>query len=227
MTSTILDPILAHPPFRAAVVKSSENLCFTGVYGSMVAGLMAVIDQHHTNTGILVICESLQQAEILQKDLRVFAKERLLHFPAWEVLPEEEMEPHSDLIAARMSCLHQLVEQDGRALVVTSRQAIAHPTIEPELLYDHLIEMKVGQRRDMQEFLKELVAAGYQRMDVVADKGEFSVRGGIVDVYGIGQDDPFRIEFWDDEVESLRCFDVVSQKSVQRLDEIHLYPLNC
>ncbi|WP_372637041.1 transcription-repair coupling factor [Alcanivorax jadensis] len=144
-------------------------------------------------------------------------------FPDWETLPYDLFSPHQDIISDRIRVLHQLPNSHKGILVVpvnTLMQRLAPPLH----ITGNSFLLKVGDTFDMEATRQRLVTCGYRQRDNVYEHGEFAVRGAIMDIYPMGADQPFRIELFDDEIESLRLFDAESQRSTGKVDDITLLP---
>ena len=144
-------------------------------------------------------------------------------FPDWETLPYDLFSPHQDIISDRIRVLHQLPISHKGILVVpinTLMQRLAPPLH----ITGNSFMLKVGDTFDMEATRSRLVSCGYRQRDNVYEHGEFAVRGAIMDIFPMGADQPFRIELFDDEIESLRLFDAESQRSTGKVDDITLLP---
>ncbi|SDU25389.1 transcription-repair coupling factor [Geopseudomonas guangdongensis] len=172
----------------------------------------------------LLLTEGSQSAERLQEELRFFAPTLpVLHFPDWETLPYDVFSPHQDIISQRIAALYRLPELKHGVLVVpiaTALQRLAPPSF---LLGSSLV-LDVGQKLDVDDMRTRLEAAGYRCVDTVYDHGEFAVRGALLDLYPMGSELPYRIDLFDDEIETLRTFDPETQRSVDKVESIRLLP---
>ncbi|MCR5419836.1 MAG: transcription-repair coupling factor [Lachnospiraceae bacterium] len=131
---------------------------------------------------------------------------------------------HGNLLTKqRMSCLKPVIEGDP-ATIVTTFDALMEHLVPIETLEDHIIDIGVGEQFDMAGLTGQLLTLGYDRNYQVEEAGQFSVRGGIVDIYPLTEENPVRIEFWGDEVDSIRSFDVLSQRSIEKLESIMIFP---
>lgn len=128
--------------------------------------------------------------------------------------------------ARRMELMGRLLQREENLIVIATAQAVAQKGITPQLFKKLSLEVSVGKIIDRDEALKALMKMGYERVDQVENPGHFSVRGGLIDVFPITSSDPIRIEFFDDEVDSIRLFDSVSQLSVKKISEIEILPFN-
>jgi transcription-repair coupling factor (superfamily II helicase) len=175
---------------------------------------------------VVVTTATTDDAETLAEDVAAFlGPDRVASFPAWETLPHERLSPRSETVARRLALLHQLslADRGGLELLTVPARAMMQP-LAPEL--DRVVPVRVarGDRIELEDLLERLVAAGYQRTDMVERRGEVAVRGGLVDFFPPGEDHPVRVELWGDEVDSIRAFAVASQRSLTELPEVTAWP---
>ncbi len=172
----------------------------------------------------LLLTEGSQSAERLQEELRFFAPDLpVLHFPDWETLPYDLFSPHQDIISQRIAALYQLPELTRGVLVVPIATAL-HRLPPPAFLLGSSLVLDVGQRLNVEATRTRLEAAGYRCVDTVYEHGEFAVRGALLDLYPMGSELPYRIDLFDDEIETLRTFDPETQRSVDKVDSVRLLP---
>lgn len=172
----------------------------------------------------LVLTEGSQSAERLQEELAFFAPDLpVLHFPDWETLPYDLFSPHQDIISQRIATLYRLPELTSGILVVPITTAL-HRLAPRRFLLGSSLVLDVGQRLDVEEMRSRLEAAGYRYVDTVYEHGEFTVRGALIDLFPMGSDTPYRIDLFDDEIETLRTFDPDTQRSVDKVQSIRLLP---
>ena len=172
----------------------------------------------------LLLTEGSQSAERLQEELRFFAPELpVLHFPDWETLPYDVFSPHQDIISQRIASLYRLPELRHGVLVVPIATAL-HRLPPPAFLLGSSLVLDVGQKLDVDDMRTRLEAAGYRCVDTVYEHGEFAVRGALLDLYPTGSTLPYRIDLFDDEIETLRTFDPETQRSVDKVDSVRLLP---
>ena len=144
-------------------------------------------------------------------------------FPDWETLPWDLFSPHQDIISDRIEVLHRLPSlQSG--ILVTPVSTLMQRLAPRSHIDGNSFVLKVGERFNMEDKRQRLVAAGYRQRDNVFEHGEFAVRGAIMDIFPMGAEQPFRIELFDDEVESLRLFDPDTQRSSETVSNITLLP---
>ena len=180
---------------------------------------------------LVVLAPTVKEAERLFLDLSFFLGEesgsppleRRLHlFPGWDILPFESLSPHPDQMAARMEGLHRLGEQSAPVLVTTPAAVMQRVVPRESFRGAHFIE---GQEVDREELLWRLADLGLARAPLVEERGDFSVRGGIVDLFPPGYERPIRMEFSDDRIDSIREFDPRTQRSRSRHGELVLLPM--
>ena len=150
-------------------------------------------------------------------------QDNALFLPDWETLPYERFSPHQDLVSERLSVLWQLKNGLADALFVPVATAMQRLAPAPFLL-GRTFWLKTGQRLDIAALRQNLVEAGYSAVSNVVAGGEFAVRGGIVDLFPTGSDTPYRIDLFDDEIDSIKTFDPDSQRTVAPVSEIRLLP---
>src|SRR5690606_5461814 len=153
----------------------------------------------------------------------VLPDEEVLVFPAREVWPHEELHVPEAIASARLAVLERLATGEP-ALIVAPIQAVAEPLAPRAVFQDRIRFIEVGDVLPMERLAAELVRDGYQRVSMVEGRGQFSVRGGLLDVFPMAAPSPYRLDFFDDEVDSIRAFDPENQRSVQDVDRIRIGP---
>jgi transcription-repair coupling factor (superfamily II helicase) len=172
----------------------------------------------------LLLTADSQNAERLQQELSFFAPDLpVLHFPDWETLPYDLFSPHQDIISQRISALYRLPELKHGVLVVPITTAL-HRLAPKRFLLGSSLVLDAGQKLDVNDMRTRLEAAGYRCVDTVYEHGEFAVRGALIDLFPMGSDQPFRIDLFDDEIETLRTFDPETQRSIDKVESIKLLP---
>ncbi|HSJ33663.1 MAG TPA: transcription-repair coupling factor [Acidimicrobiia bacterium] len=187
----------------------------SGARAYALAGLAARIEQP-----LLVVMPGEREAEELVDDLSLFIEDPLL-LPAWETLPFEHVSPNAHTMAARARVRLRLRQgKAGSVIVAPVRAAVQRLSPSP---VDPLV-FRPGMEVDLDELARSLSDLGYYRSDRVEGRGEFAVRGGIVDVFPAQDEIPVRIDFWGDEVEDLRTFSVASQRSEGPVSQLEVFP---
>ncbi len=168
-----------------------------------------------TDQPVLVVTSSSRGAEDLAEDLRNLHSP-VLEFPAWETLPHERLSPRSDTVATRIQSLAALraLDKNANPIVVAPIRAVIHRFIA-SLATEPLRTIELGQEVSLTELIEHFTALSYTRTDLVEKRGEFAVRGGIVDVFLPLADYPIRIDFFGDEIEELSYFDIADQRTTK------------
>ncbi len=177
---------------------------------------------------LLIVAPGRIEAEGIFEDLLTFDDpERCALFPAWEVLPTDAMAPADDIVAERMNTLKRLLtaQNDGVPMrVVAPVRALMQFVIQRERLAQQTVSLAVGEEHDLEELVVRLTKMGYERELMVEQRGQMSLRGGIFDVFPISSELPYRLEFFGDEIESIRRFEPETQRSVNPVDSLTVLP---
>jgi len=217
-------PLLQSPSlktFRQAVI-DGHSLIVEELWDAPKAALLALAQATDCKT-ILVISGSVGEARLVD-DCAYFGIANVLEFPAWEILPGEEIPPSADIIGRRFEILHGLLQDKKPRILFASLQACLQKTLTPNRLAELCCTLRKGGTFSFDSIPHRLQALGYKRAAVVSDKGEYALRGGILDLFPVSALDPIRIEFFGDEIEELRYFDPISQKSIGKREEFFLAP---
>lgn len=170
----------------------------------------------------LVITYNDNRAKEMYEDFRCFT-DRVWLYPAKDLL-FYNADIHGNLMTRqRMQVLRHLIEDDG-GVVVTTFDGVMDHLLPLAMLKSQILHVEAGEIIDIEDWKKRLVALGYERMSQVDGMGQFSIRGGIIDIFPLTEELPVRIELWDNEVDSIRSFDLESQRSVEQLSRVILYP---
>ena len=188
------------------------------------ADALALAQLARRGTLLAVLTASPLDAQRLAEEIAWFAPELRVHLlPDWETLPYDNFSPHQDLISERLATLYAVSRGECEVLIAAASTAITR-LAPPSFLAGHTFFMKKGERLDLDKLRTQLTVAGYQHVTQVVAAGEYSVRGGLVDLFPMGTQLPYRIELFDDEVETIRSFDVDSQRTLYPVPEIRLLP---
>lgn len=206
----------------SAKVKSGTDLVAEGLWNAPKA-LLATLARQAAHKHVVVITSGSSESRMFD-DCSYFAGEPPLEFPAWETLPSEEIPPSPDIVGERYRILRTLEQSKEPQLIFTTLQAALQKLLPPQKLKNMHLVMKEKGEVPFDTLPDVLAQMGYHRKPVAADKGEFAVRGGIIDLFPVNSPDPFRIEFWGDEISSIRKYDPISQTSVGRVQEILVTP---
>jgi len=194
------------------------------VLGSATGLLIRAIGERHKGP-ILLVCRDSESAARARSEIGFYCDEQYpVHlFPDWETLPYDNFSPHQDIISTRIEALYKLPEMNSGVLVVpapTLMQRIAPPSF----VTGNSLWLERGQRCDPEQMRARLIDAGYSLVDTVYEHGEFAIRGALIDLFPMGSDTPYRIDLFDDEIDTLRTFDPETQRSVEQIERVRLLP---
>ncbi len=202
-------------------LKEKKSLLLPDLWQAPKALLLALIASV-THRQVFFITSIGHEATYLT-DLSNIENLNLLDLPSWESLPSENIEPSPDITGERARVLDALLRKPEKQIVITSLQSVLIPVLEKEQFEKLSIALKVSQEVKFNELVEKLAALGYERTTLVNDKGQFAVRGGIIDIFPSSETQPIRIEFFGDEIESMRAFDPVHQVSVQECHSVEIF----
>ncbi len=186
--------------------------------------LIAALALQATGKHILMLTGASQEEVRLFHDFAFFTDRPVVDFPAWETLPTENIAPSPDVVGDRYRVLQELCSAKQPYIVLSGLQACLQKLIPPQKFTSMYLTLKPGDTMSLELLVEHLIEVGYQRRPVASEKGEFAVRGGIIDFFPVSSPDPYRIEFWADEIESLRIYDPIGQKSVKQAPEVAVTP---
>ncbi|MDR9424237.1 MAG: transcription-repair coupling factor [Marinobacter sp.] len=222
----------------AAPEKSADHRKWGELHGCSDA--LAICESARTHKGLtLVVTRSTDEAIRLEQAIRFFLNLppeedgatvtedglELLSLPDWETLPYDLFSPHQDITSRRIRTLHRLPSTQHGILVVPAR-TLMHQLAPPSYLQGNTLLLEVGQTLNIDSWRMQLESAGYHHTENVYEHGEYAVRGAILDIYPMGSNLPYRIDLFDDEIETLRTFDPETQRSIDRIEQIELLPAN-
>ena len=224
---SLLDAIERLPAFTRLVntlPAPRRTLLAAGLPGSADAVIVAALARRLPTRFLVVVADGVPQAERLLADLHTVLDETpVVLYPPREGFGEAE--PHVEVAGERVETLERLARGDVRVLVTTPR-ALLERTRLPGALGDLRLELRKGDVRRPGEIAEHLERIGFERVPMVEDVAQFSLRGGIFDVYSFGMNDPVRMEFWGDEIVDLRHFDLSSQRSTRAVDVAVALPVD-
>ncbi len=177
---------------------------------------------------VLAVTATAREAEDLEEALGCFLDPtRVAHYPSWETLPHERLSPRSDTVGRRLAVLRRLCHPNAAHGPVDVVVAPVRSVLQPQVagLGDlEPVELVPGQTAPLEDVVQRLADAAYSRVDLVEKRGEFAVRGGIVDVFPPTEEHPLRVEFWGDDVEEIRAFAVADQRTLEAVDRLWAPP---
>ncbi|WP_131781862.1 transcription-repair coupling factor [Legionella gresilensis] len=209
-----------------SIPKPGKKQTWGQLYGSSLPLILAQYFQKHTGIKLIITPDNLTATQLLD-ELQFFYNssnsEEILFFPDWETLPYDQFSPHQDIISERLLTLSRL-QQTSNAIVISSIATLMHRLAPPQFLHQYAFILKEQQKLDLSQFQYHLQEAGYYAVNKVIERGEFAIRGSIIDVFPMGSTHPFRIELFDDYIDSLRRFDTETQRTIAKIEEIKLLP---
>ncbi|GAA2755811.1 transcription-repair coupling factor [Actinopolymorpha rutila] len=197
-----------------------------------IAALAAAPDHGGAGRTVLAVTATGREAEDLTETLQSLLgdQQTAAYYPAWETLPHERLSPRSDTVGRRLAVLRRLVhpteETPAPKVVVAPVRSVLQPQVKG-LAELEPVWLHVGDEIDLDDLVRRLAGAAYTRVDLVERRGEFAVRGGIVDVFPPTEEHPLRVEFFGDEVEEIRSFKVADQRSLDSTEQQRLYAPPC
>ena len=213
-------PLISIPSLKS----ENDRLLFANLQGSSLALTISECAKQQKSP-LILITNDTPSALRLRQELSYFVDKKieLISFPDWETLPYDHFSPHQDIISTRIETLFKLPSIKQGILIVPISTLLLR--LAPKsYLKQHTLIIKSGQILELQSLRSDLEEAGYYAVEQVMDHGEFCARGSILDIFPMGSDCPFRIDFFDDEIDSIRPFNSESQRSLKAIDEIKLLP---
>ena len=218
---------------KAAAEGTAPRVRVGGLWGSSCAYFAAALSSQRP-AGLLVITSSIETADELASDFRLFTDTRPMSFPAWDTLPDEGELINHEVFGERLGVLRSLLFRPDEAgereagaapdapgqqpeVVITCIQALLQPVVTPDALLASSLEFRTGEELRPDDLAELLVDQGFERERVAEVPGQFAMRGGIVDVFPYGTYRPLRIEFFDDRIESVREYDPGTQRSLKQV----------
>jgi len=173
---------------------------------------------------LVILSASAFDAQRLQEEMHWFAPALSIHLlPDWETLPYDHFSPHPDLVSERLATLYQITQNACDVVIIPAGTALVR--LPPQsFLSAHTFMLKKGQKLDLEALRFQCAEAGYHHVNQVMSPGEFSIRGGLLDLFPMGSALPYRLDLFDDEIETIRTFDVDTQRSLFPVGEIRLLP---
>lgn len=204
------------------LLKSEQSILVEGLWETPKA-LLAIFAAIESNKSVLLLTGGPREDKLIDNILQFFPS-LPLEFPAWETLPGDEIPPSPDIIGKRMETLYHLIHKNGPSIVLCPIASFLQKLPAKELLSPYLLKWKIGSKISFEKVPEILSSMGYKRAPVVTNKGEFAIRGGIVDLFPISSSDPFRVDFFGDEIDQIKSFDPIGQKSIQKIETFSLFP---
>ena len=220
----LMQPLKEHAEFKNVISNMGKNLFPVGVYGLSESAKSYFINgiYEETDKSVFVITHSDIEARNFYEDLSLYLP-NVYYLPTKEVVFYNIYAISGDLRWERLKVIREIANR-GKKIIVTSADALVSCYTPMELFKDYTYNLAIGDTINLQDFAYRLVQCGYERVDLVDGKGQFSIRGGIMDIYPPISSSPYRIELFGDEIDSIRTFNPESQRSIEKVDRIEVFP---
>ncbi|WP_200886928.1 transcription-repair coupling factor [Pectobacterium fontis] len=202
--------------------KAGEQRLLGQLTGAACAVECAEIVERHAGL-VVLIAPDMQNALRLRDEIQQFTEQHVTTLPDWETLPYDSFSPHQEIISTRLSTLYQLPNMT-RGVLILPVNTLMQRVCPHSFLHGHALVLKKGQRLSRDKLRSQLEQAGYRSVDQVMEHGEYATRGALLDLFPMGSEEPYRIDFFDDEIDSLRLFDVDTQRTLNEVPHINLLP---
>ena len=213
-------PLLTLP----ALPKPGQRIDLPALTGSADALALASLVTAHPGRLLAVMTENAADAQRLQDEIPWFAPNlRVRLLPDWETLPYDSFSPHQDLVSERLATLWAAMQGELDILLVPASTAV-YRLSPPEYMAAYTFAFKKGEAIDAEKFRAQVTLAGYANVTQVVSPGEYSIRGGLIDLFPMGSAVPYRLDLFDDEIESIKTFDVDTQRTIYPVPEVRLLP---
>ena len=221
--NTILGELGKNPKFCEYIKTIENKKSPIAISGLTDVGMTQMISatREFAKRPILVITYNEIQAQKILRDIKYFT-DKVYYLPKKEIVTYDYVAESKDLPYERIETLNKMQEM-RTGVVITTIEAVLQKMISKKALYKNTLNFKVGDSENLETIKQKLVELGYVRCDLIEGRGQFSVRGGIVDI-SVNEKEGVRLEFWGDEIDSIRYFNVVSQRSTENIDKITIYP---
>ena len=203
-----------------ALKKSISPIQISGCIDAVKPHMIHALNNGKGNRIVVTFHE--QRAKELYEECLLFNK-RTAYYPAKDILFYQSDIRGNVLTAERINALKMIAEEE-ECTIITTFDGLMNPMAGHERFAKEVISLESGDEIDLDELVKRLVELGYEKNYQAQTRGEFSVRGGIIDIFPLTEENPFRVELWGDEIDSIRSFDPESQRSIENLEKVHIYP---
>ena len=221
--NTIIGELGKNPKFKEYINSIEKNTSPIALSGLTDVGIVQMISatSEFTKRPICILTYNEIQAKKVLEDIKYFT-DKVYYLPKKEVVTYDYVAESKDLPYERIEILNKIQEMKT-GIIITTIETALQKMINRKALYKNLLKLKVGDILNLEEVKKILIDLGYSRCDLIEGRGQFSVRGGIVDI-SLTEKEGIRIEFWGDEIDSIRYFNIISQRSTENIDKITIYP---
>ncbi|WP_372995167.1 transcription-repair coupling factor [Lutispora sp.] len=222
----VLLPLQSLEEYKYLSQSLRENTRIVEVHGISDAqkSMMAAMISRSFNKSILLITHNDILARKIYEDVCFFDASAAVLLPSAEMIFHKIDARSNEIAINRLKALNRIASKD-RIILCASVEALLNRMPQPDDFYSKYVNIKVGDQMPVGNFAAYFSTSGYERVDMIEGRGQFSIRGGIIDFYGPIEDYPVRIELFDDEIDSIRHFDIGTQRSIKKLDMVQLFPM--
>jgi len=225
--TVIRDPHDLNRIWEELLSGATGTTCFSGLWGGSRAWILAQL-MRELPYPLLILTSTPSEAERVYNDLKFFLapsnhdRENLPEpclFPQWEILPFDDKSPHPEIVKQRLNTLSRLLSEEN-LITITTIRAILQRLLPRDVLHRGTLDFSVGDIIDLDHLCREISSYGYHRTDLVEVPGDYCRRGGIIDLYPPTSENPIRLEFFDNEIESIRFFSAEDQRSIRQINRV-------
>lgn len=220
----LLEPLESSREFQSIIQGINNKKYPIGIYGASESGRGYIISGMFENTdrSMVIITQSDMEAKNIYEDL-IFYTNEVYYFPVREMVFYNIDAISGDLRWARLKVINEILNKKKK-IIVTSIEAFASKYTPHKSFLEYSMKLKEGAEVNFTEISRKMIQSGYERVEMVEGKGQFSLRGGILDVFPTGSTYPYRVELFGDEIESIRTFNAESQRSIEKVKKIDIFP---
>ncbi len=201
----------------------SSPLLLSNILESQKAHIVYSIFENFNNCS-LIICENELKAKNFYDDLKFFFKDKVFYYPSKDVVFYSANVKSKDIIKYRFDVIKNILSND-KIVIVLSVEALFDRLVKKEIFEKFILNFKIGDILDIENLTEKLVFMGYEKASFVEGVGQFSIRGGIIDIFSPILENAFRIELWDNEIDSIRLLDSFSGRSIENINDVTIYPM--
>src|SRR3990167_3322976 len=201
-----------------------QSFIYKNLHGASLGLALSNVIASNNQPILIVAPDSLAVTRLIE-ELHFFSgqTDQALIFPDWETLPYDHFSPHQDIISERLTALHRIPSMTNGGIITTVSTLMQH--VSPRDYLDaHSFLLKIGDKLNIDNLRARLTHAGYIAVSQVREHGEFAIRGSIIDLFPMGSKTPYRIDLFDDVVDSIRLFSTETQRSLEKINDIRLLP---
>lgn len=221
----MLEHLLKSPSLGAFArsLKRKKDLVLEQLWDAPKASIVCLLQRELKKNILLLTGQSSEEMRMFH-DFTLFTQSKVHDFPAWETLPQENISPNADIVGQRYEILRDLSQDQSPCIVICNLQAALQRLLPQESFLKLCLDFLCDRDYDFQSTVDTIVQMGYRRCPIASDKGEFALRGGIIDIFPVNTPDPYRLDFFGDTLESIRMYDPVSQKSIEKKEKLRIAP---